>query len=294
MFEVRPVTDRWPAYDLIDRSSGARARVVPGRGGIVTEWEWGGHQLLYLDRSTYEDGNQNVRGGIPILFPICGRLNGDAFELGGRVYHLPQHGLARRMPWQVQSTSVDGGAAVRLRLTSSDETRMQYPFDFELSFEYRLAGSSLQVTQTYLNHSDHPMPMYPGLHPYFAAPGKERTRIEVPATTCHDRTGESRDVRAPIDWGADEVNLFFTGLAADQASVVRSDGVRVTVGFSQAYQTLVFWTLSGRPFVCLEPCVAAGDRFASGEGLLWVAPGGSQTLTAQFTATVGNGTVNAK
>jgi len=264
MYHVRETMDIWPAFDLIDDQKEALVRVVPARGGLVSVWEVQGQSLLYLDRETYGDPQKNVRGGIPILFPICGRLSDDKYTHNGKVYHMPQHGLARRMPWSVQSTATENGATLRLFLESDEQTKASFPFDFRLEFEYRLIGDELVIAQAYYNNSQEPMPLYPGLHPYFAAANKELWQLRVPAECCHDLlTGELRDVSEAPDWEAVEQNFIYSGLSSGWsgqfAALHRNDGTAISIGYSREFRRLVFWTLGSQPFICLEPCVAAGD-----------------------------------
>ncbi len=46
----------------------------PRRGGIITNWVVNNHQILYFDQKRFLDKTKSIRGGIPILFPICGDL----------------------------------------------------------------------------------------------------------------------------------------------------------------------------------------------------------------------------
>ncbi len=83
------------AFEEISISSGAtQVRIAPERGGLVTSFSIHNAETLYLDRGTFNDENKNIRGGIPLLFPNAGPLKGG-------LYNLPQHGFARRMPWNV-------------------------------------------------------------------------------------------------------------------------------------------------------------------------------------------------
>jgi D-hexose-6-phosphate mutarotase len=47
--------------------------ICPERGGIVISFGVNGQELLYLNKETLYDRNKNIRGGIPILFPISGK-----------------------------------------------------------------------------------------------------------------------------------------------------------------------------------------------------------------------------
>ena len=59
----------WEYINIEDKS---RLRIVPERGGLITEWRCKGKEILYFDQERFLDKDKSVRGGIPILFPICG------------------------------------------------------------------------------------------------------------------------------------------------------------------------------------------------------------------------------
>ena len=50
-------------------------KFCPERGGVITNWVSDGNEILYFDEIRFMDKTKSIRGGIPILFPICGHLN---------------------------------------------------------------------------------------------------------------------------------------------------------------------------------------------------------------------------
>ena len=126
-------TAPYPHWEYVHPESGDRLRVVPERGGIVTEWRCGDRDVLYFDAERYSDPTKSIRGGIPVLFPICGNLPGDVLPVNGIDYTLKQHGFARNLPWQLQL--LDDQTGISLSLSDTDETR-----PLPLSFD-RDAGS---------------------------------------------------------------------------------------------------------------------------------------------------------
>ena len=46
----------------------------PSRGGIITNWLLNDSEILYFDKKRFLDKSKSIRGGIPVLFPICGNL----------------------------------------------------------------------------------------------------------------------------------------------------------------------------------------------------------------------------
>jgi len=55
-------------------------KFCPERGGIITNWVSDGNEILYFDETRFMDKTKSIRGGIPILFPICGNLNTSSSE----------------------------------------------------------------------------------------------------------------------------------------------------------------------------------------------------------------------
>lgn len=117
---------------------GDRLRVVPQRGGVVTGWlchgPWGQREMLYFDAERFADPSKSVRGGIPVLFPICGGLEGSA---------LSQHGFARDLPWSM--AEVPDGSGIRLSLTDTATTLAVFPHRFQLDLELRPEPQALSI-----------------------------------------------------------------------------------------------------------------------------------------------------
>ena len=75
-------------------------KFCPERGGVITNWVSDGNEILYLDEKRFMDKTKSIRGGIPILFPICGNLNTSSSVFGKDYLQLMQHGFARDLQWQ--------------------------------------------------------------------------------------------------------------------------------------------------------------------------------------------------
>ena len=129
-----------PLEEIVVEHGGVAARVMPERGAIVTACRVGGRELLYMDRATLLDPGKSVRGGIPLLFPFAGRLDGDRLVHAGST--MKQHGFARNRQWSVIEQSP---GAVRLGLDCDAETRGVYPHDFRLDSLYAIRTSA-QIT----------------------------------------------------------------------------------------------------------------------------------------------------
>ncbi len=260
----------WQTIVLRDDESDSLLEVAPDRGGMATRLRLSGAELLFLDEESFADPAKNVRGGIPVLFPNAGPLPGDAAEVDGRACRLPQHGLARRLPWRAD-TEAD---ALSLELRSSPKTLEAFPFPFALRVRWSIRGGALAAEATIENPGEAPLPWHLGFHPYLrvADAAKRSARVRAVATEAIDhRTRARGPYRAP-DLGAGEVDLL---LADPDGGCVRLavDGLgayRLDYG---GFPCVVLWSVPGRDFVCLEPWSAPGGALATGDGLQRVPPG---------------------
>lgn len=103
----------------------------------------------------------------PILFPIVGRLQDNKYSLDGNEYSLSQHGFARDKTWQPAKEGTD---RILFRLTSDADTRLHFPFDFELLLEYHLDSNKLITNYRVKNTGSEEMPFSIGAHPAFNCP----------------------------------------------------------------------------------------------------------------------------
>jgi galactose mutarotase-like enzyme len=228
------------------------------------------------------DHAQNVRGGIPILFPVAGRLSGDTFPVGDNHVAMSQHGFARRMPWRVSGIDTTSAASLSVTLDANDATLAQWPFRFRVTFEYRLQDGALAIRQRFSNNGDRPMPIHPGLHPYFRVENgqKSAARVLTNGTTARDtRSGATGPLTLPIDLAAGEVDLQILDNGGPTVGLQRPDRASLSLVLDPTQAIVTVWTLPGRDFVCVEPWTRPSDAVNRGEAL-WVAP--QQTHEAVF------------
>ena len=283
MFAIAVKQEQYRTYILSDQTSLARLEIVPERGGIVTRWAIQGQEILYLDQERFQDPTLSVRGGIPILFPICGNLPNNQYTHNQKSYTLPQHGFAREMPWQVIDQNTDSGASLTLRLTSNSATKKVYPFDFEVDFIYQLQGDHLSITQRYTNLSSEKMPFSTGLHPYFWVKDKSQLSFDIPANILQDhKTLDIRPFDGTFDLSQPEIDAAFKQISRQSASFSdRQRNLTLNLEYSDLYGTLVFWTLHDKDYICLEPWTAPRNALNTGEGLIHLAP--QQTIETVVT-----------
>ncbi|MEV5029182.1 aldose epimerase [Paenibacillus sp. LPE1-1-1.1] len=280
---VRSYEDTFTLYELTEESTQSRVIVCPERGGIVIGCQLNGLELFYLDKATFEHKTANIRGGNPILFPICGQLEEQAYEWNGQTYNMANHGVARNAAWDVVSTNADGEASITIRLQSSEDTLRSYPFAFELLFTYVLQNGQLHTRQTYRNRSEAAaMPFYAGFHPYFAIDSDKKIAYEIDATRYFDYND---NVEKPFDGVIDLEGLVESVCLLDakksEISFPSVQGARVRLMYDDIFKYMVLWSVKDRPFVCVEPWMAMTGELGRKEELVMLNAG--EELQANLT-----------
>lgn len=225
--------------EMLDlEAGGVSARVAPERGAIVTSLVVAGRELLYLDEATLADPAQNVRGGIPVLFPYAGKLADGRFLHAGTT--MKQHGFGRNKPWEVRERRRD---FLRLSLAQDADTRAQYPYGYEAEYGVTLLPRGLLVEILAHNTGDRPLPISPGWHPYFRCPAaaKAQVRGDVSGFSA-DKLGNDRE----FDFGLPPPA---TGRARFEVPGLGA----LRLSFSPAMRHMQFWSQPGKDFICLEP-----------------------------------------
>ncbi|HTL90345.1 MAG TPA: aldose epimerase [Leptolyngbya sp.] len=284
MFSIERRRLQFDTYVLFDRASNSKLEIVPDRGGIITSWQVQGRELLYMDTARFADPSLSIRGGIPILFPICGNLPGNAYVHNGQTYTLKQHGFARELPWEVIDQTTDGELSFTIGLSSNAQTLEKYPFKFRLAFKYQLQGQTLSIDQQITNLSDEPMPFSIGFHPYFLALEKQQLRFEIPASEAFDQiTRETYPFFNSFDFERDEIDWAFLDTSRQVSHVTDlSRHTRMTLTAADEFPLLVFWTIKGKGYYCLEPWSAPRNALNTGDRLLSIQPGATLNTTVSF------------
>jgi galactose mutarotase-like enzyme len=287
MFTIALQQQQYKTYILSDESAGSQVEVVPERGGIITRWRIQGQEIFYLDAERFTHPDLSVRGGNPILFPICGNLPDNAYSHNGQQYTLKQHGFARDLPWEVSEQQTQGKASLTLVLNSNEQTKAVYPFDFQLVFTYELQGNTLSIRQQYKNLSSTSLPFSAGFHPYFLT-GGDKTQLEfhIPSQQYQDqKTKEIHAFDGNFDFNRDEIDVAFGNLTSQSATVTDSSRkLKLTLDYDPIYSKLVFWTLKGKDFYCLEPWTAPRNALNTSENLTVLEPGNELLTTFRLTA----------
>ena len=258
-------------FAIVSPDGAVQAEIVPELGGVVSSLRFGdGQERLYLHDWFWDPHTPETRGGMPVLFPICGRLLQDGvpgrYRIDGKPYVLPIHGFAMRRPWEIaDATRPD---SLLLRLSDSPPTRAIFPFPFELELLYSVSDHEFSCRLTVRNTGDRPMPYAAGFHPYLRIPppdeNKKNTVFQAyPLRRClynstkTDVIGTAPPPAFPMSIADDAVNglLLDVGERGD-STLAFPDGTTIRQTASPLFRYRQFYSLPNQPFFCDEPWMA--------------------------------------
>ncbi|MET3696923.1 galactose mutarotase-like enzyme [Bacillus oleivorans] len=264
----------YTVYELNDQEVSS-LKVIPERGGIIVGFQVDGEDILYLNEETLLNPEANVRGGIPILFPICGALENGEYTYKGKTYQMKNHGFARNMAWEVVGENTEGRASITLKLSSNEVTKKVYPFDFDVLFTYQLKGRELIILQEYVNRSDEPMPMYAGFHPYFKT-SKKSIVYDLEATQYLDYNDMEVKPYQELDLSTEKEAFLILDPKGNELSFPLEEiQKKVTMKYGEEFNYIVLWSEIGKDFLCVEPWMGKMGDFKTMENIPLVEPGES-------------------
>lgn len=280
-----------------------------GYRAVVTECGAGLRILEYDGRPLVEGYGETVpasAGRGQLLLPWPNRIEDGAYSFEGRKLQLPisevsrnnaNHGLTRWAGWTLEEHA-EQAVSLLYRLMAQPG----YPWTLDLHAVYDLSADGLTVTVTATNMSDSPAPYAQGSHPYLQV-GDEAVdgwELTLPAETrllTDDRkipTGRvavddtRHDFRVSSQIGDLHLDDAFTDLRRG------SDGrVEVWLQDSRTGRGVAVWMDGAHRYVqvysgddlpadqarrslAIEPMTAPANAFRTCEGLVVLAPAGSQ------------------
>lgn len=288
------VVDSIAVVRLADAAHRTQVSIVPSIGNIAYEMKVDGKNLLWTPfESLAAFKAKPVLCGIPFLAPWANRIDQDAYYVNGRKFllnpdlgnfrrdanGLPIHGLlAYSSAWEVKS--LEGGdesaeVTSRLEFWRHPELMAQFPFAHSIEMTYRLRDGVLQVETLLENHSDAPMPVMIGYHPYFQVPGAARNQWKVHLAArehvvLSDKlipTGERKpaEFADPVPLEARQLDDVFTNLVRGPGGRaefwVEGKNEKVSVIYGPKYTVAVVYAPQGRNFICFEPMAAVTNAF---------------------------------
>lgn len=217
----------------------------------------------------------------PILFPFVGKVAGGAYRIGEKEYSMKtQHGFARDMEFEcVEETET----SVTHRLVATEETKKNYPFDFELLVTHSLDSANprlLHIDWEVRNCGENLMYFSLGGHPAFTLPVKESSEREayylkftgndhLTYIGANPETGlaavdkvKTLDMEDGYVKYFDDIydTLIFDYKNIETVSIARPDKTPYVTLDCREFPFLGVWTKTTGNFICLEPWIGRADN----------------------------------
>ena len=255
-------------------------KFCPERGGVITNWVSENNEIIYLDEKRFLDRGKSIRGGIPILFPICGNLNISNSLFGKKYLQLPQHGFARDLPWQYSLNKKE--KSLCLVLQDSEITRKYYPFDFEVRIEVTLKINCLEFKIHIENKTNSEMPINFGLHPYFNISDFKKLEFFDYPLNCQDQKRnilintleDLKNIHNGID-----LLMYSSGKISFKDNIFKR---QVTLNHPYPFDLGVIWSNPPRQMICLEPWTSPRNSLVDGLRKILIPPNVSQKFDASI------------
>lgn len=245
----------------------------------------------------FDPHNYNkISGGLPLLFPICGRLSREKkigqYLYDHQIFNLGIHGFLYKLSFEILEIYPD---KLILKIQDNPETRVQYPFRFEICLTYFLDKNKLVCEQVYKNLDQKPMPFYAGFHPYFkinkngtgATLSFKARRSFQYNSELSDVIGEQDCLSMPIDL-ADPEQAYNERLSElepeDLKTILKLQDGLVLSQEAQGFPYLQLYGNLDRAFICLEPWMSHPNSFNSLLACPILKPGESMTGRYELSA----------
>lgn len=281
---------------VLNAADDAQALLAPHLGGWLLRYaphfeDRGWEEALYWSQEVVDRHPREMYAGNPILFPLVSWNRVEEkmgfYQWQGRTREMPQHGFARRLPWEVIRRTPE---SVTMVLSDNEGTRENYPFSFLHQITYRLGDGRLYWDQKIENRGTGPMPFSAGFHPYLFVPLTDQGRrresyIRIPAcqkvSPVGSWSGFTREPFSIREWSVNnelEGTLFLTDMEKGELCLIDPfRKLEIVLNFESApkHRFVALWTRSPEsPFYCLEPWTSLPNSFARDEeDLIRLQPG---------------------
>lgn len=212
-------------------------------------------------------------GRAPVCFPITGVLPNGEMEAFGKRCTMKRHGVARINPFEVLEQHKNSVTFVQ---RSDENTKRDFPFDYELKIKYTINGDTVTNEYIVTNTGEDKLPFVIGGHPAFNCPLTKNEKFEdykvvfdkkitKPCLRPDHHTGLV-NVFEKFDemHGGDTLSLvhelfeekdalIFENCEAKSATLIGKSGKGVKIEIQDMNNLLIWSAVGNAPFVALEP-----------------------------------------
>ena len=236
-------------------------------------------------------------GHAPILFPVCGHC-GIIHE--GVEYPIKAHGFSKKQNFVLTGQVCD---ELVFSLTSNEETKRVYPFDFLLEVRYQISGETLSIHYDVKNLSkEKPLYFACGSHEAYALDSdvdgyeirfeKEENFLHFMHDNDGYLTGETKPfgmgnvLPLPIDFLQNGATLIFKDVNSRKVTLCEKGGKPLSDITFDGFGNLLLWRAGAGKFICIEPWTNLPDyanvpdkEFSQKDGVMQVEANGMKRMT---------------
>eukprot|EP00301_Raphidiophrys_heterophryoidea_P018478 c3468_g1_i1.p1 GENE.c3468_g1_i1~~c3468_g1_i1.p1 ORF type:complete len:318 (+),score=53.51 c3468_g1_i1:30-983(+) len=281
-------------------SDAACAIIAPQFGARLFRFTVGETEVIVWPANSDYSSVTKVRGGNPILFPVVARhyIDGQVgkarYPGDDQIYDLPMHGFARDSKFEVAKTT---DTSISLLLSSNEETRKVYPFEFNFVVTYALIGTHLDelaVEFRTTNIGNKQLPNYPGHHFYFAISHTERAnwQLDIPCLNWGRQNPDGSVFEKPRKEGPiplsdnDLIDNFHLGLQSSLIflnNTATGRSIEINLESPTPWFNVTTWALSDtHDHYCVEPWLGLPNAVSHGKGLRMLAVGAEEVATCSI------------
>lgn len=209
----------------------------------------------------------------PVLFPIVGKLKDGKTVIEGAEYEMGQHGFARDMEFE----EIGENSYV---LKSNEETKLKYPYDFELYISYEIQKNKVITKYKVVNKDSKAMHFGLGGHPAYAceyASGQYRLEfedIEDKLEIYQLEEGLLKKNPEKLSKYFRENRIFLNEKTFEKDALIikninsskiylKTETKTILAFDFKGFPYLGVWSKPGAPFVCIEPWMNHTDTLDS-------------------------------
>ena len=295
---------KYEVLHFSDKKSGHHLKVVPEKGGIISEFGMHGNILLKgYDNFAELDTLSWSRAAL--LAPFPNRLRDGKFSFGGEQFSFPInneatqtaiHGLIRQFPFTADDIVTEEDYCQVTCSTSYDGDKDYFPFSFKATVIYTLHNEQgLSFVFSVSNTGDRAVPVGLGWHPYFKISEKvDDCRLKLPDLSMVEIDAQMIPTGQTAPFTAFSASEKIEDFVFDNCFKINADfdsefaevhltSKRGTLTYFQPvrYPFLQIFTPPQRDCIAFEPMSCNVDAFNNGEGLQVLLPGESTDLACR-------------
>jgi galactose mutarotase-like enzyme len=231
----------------------------------LTVTDHGGTMQSLIFKPTGEErlwqGNEYWKSKDVVIFPILGHAG--SYTVCGKTYTPQSHGVVRYDVLTCQKVTQN---AVTLTLSSNEQTRKTYPYEFDFAITYTLKDNSVEITY-HVSAKTGTIPFYVGGHPGMLAPtGEAVVEFAQPEdavlypleSDCATHMPQLTRFVANKEFFASCKTLQLGNIAGGKVMMTTADGYQYT--YLSDCPVWAFWSNeSGGDYVCVEPWWGIND-----------------------------------